>query len=51
LTGKSAVVDRLIGDLQIDSSDAKKYLDWSAPYTVEQGIKATVDDFLNKSAR
>jgi UDP-glucose 4-epimerase len=51
LTGKSAVVDRLIGDLQVDSSDAKKYLDWSAPYTVEQGIKATVDDFLNKSAR
>jgi UDP-glucose 4-epimerase len=51
LTGKSASVDRLIGDLQVDSSDAKKYLDWSAPYTVEQGIKATVDDFLNKSAR
>jgi UDP-glucose 4-epimerase len=51
LTGKSAVVDRLIGDLQVDSSDAKKYLDWSAPYSVEQGIKATVDDFLNKSAR
>jgi UDP-glucose 4-epimerase len=51
LTGKTAIVDRLIGDLQVDSSDAKKYLDWSAPYTVEQGIKATVDDFFNKSAR
>jgi UDP-glucose 4-epimerase len=51
LTGKTAVVDRLIGDLQVDSSDAKKYLDWSAPYTVGQGIKATVDVFLNKSAR
>jgi nucleoside-diphosphate-sugar epimerase len=51
LIGKTAVVDRLIGDLQVDSSDAKKYLDWSAPYTVEQGIKATVDEFLNKSAR
>jgi UDP-glucose 4-epimerase len=49
MTGKTAVIDRLIGDLQVDSSDAKKYLDWSAPYTVEQGIKATVDDFLNKS--
>ncbi|MFT4906434.1 MAG: UDP-glucose 4-epimerase [Oleispira sp.] len=48
LTGKAAVVDRLVGNLQVDSSDAKKYLDWSAPYTVEQGIKATVDDFLNK---
>lgn len=51
LFGKTAVVDRLIGNLQVDSSDAKKYLDWSAPFTAEQGIKATVDDFLNKSAR
>jgi UDP-glucose 4-epimerase len=48
LTGKADVVDRLIGNLQVDSSDAKKHLDWSAPYTVKQGIKATVDDFLNK---
>lgn len=45
---KTAVVDRLIGNLQVDSSDAKEYLGWSAPYTVEQGIKATVDDFLKK---
>jgi UDP-glucose 4-epimerase len=51
LTGKIAVVDRLIGDLQVYSSDAKKILDWSAHFTVEQGIKATVDDFLNKLSR
>ena len=45
---RSTVVDRLIGNLQVDNSDAKVYLGWSAPYTVEQGIKATVDDFLKK---
>ena len=49
LFGKSTIVDRLIGNLQVDSDDAKKYLNWSAPYTVEQGIKATVDDFLKNS--
>ena len=48
LSGKTAVVDRLVGNLQVDCSDAKKCLGWSAPYTVEQGIKATVDDFLIK---
>jgi UDP-glucose 4-epimerase len=48
LSGKSELVDRLIGNLQVDSSDAKKYLNWTAPYSVEQGIKATVDDFLKK---
>jgi UDP-glucose 4-epimerase len=46
LIGKSAVVDRLIGDLQVDSSDTQTHLDWTPPYSVEQGIQATVDDFL-----
>jgi UDP-glucose 4-epimerase len=46
LFGKSAIVERLIGNLQVDSSDAKALLNWQPPYTVEQGIKATVDDFL-----
>ncbi len=49
ITGKAVVVDRLIGNLQIDSCDAKKYLNWVPPYTVEQGIKATVDDFLENT--
>jgi len=44
--GKPEVVDRLIGNLQVDSSDAKKYLGWSAPYTLKQGIQSTVDDFM-----
>lgn len=48
LFGKSELVDRLIGNLQVDSSDITKYLNWTAPYSVEQGIKATVDDFFKK---
>lgn len=49
LSGKSEVVDRLTGNLQVDSSDAYKYLGWVAPCSVEQGIKATVEDFLKNN--
>lgn len=49
LLSKSDLVDRLIGNLQVDSSDANKYLDWTAPYSVEKGIKSTVDDFLRNN--
>jgi UDP-glucose 4-epimerase len=48
---KKDVVDRLVGDLQVDTNKASELLDWQPPYTVEQGIKATVDDFLNKASR
>lgn len=51
VTGKTAIIDRIIGNLQVDSNDAKVLLSWLPPYTVEQGIKATVGDFLDKSAR
>jgi|TARA_B110000211_G_C14093313_1_gene560835 nucleoside-diphosphate-sugar epimerase len=43
---KQDVVDRLVGDLQVDTSKAMSLLDWKPPYTVEQGIQATVDSFL-----
>ena len=48
LTGKRGVVDRLVGDLQVDSSKARSLLGWIPPYTVEQGIAATVADFMSK---
>jgi nucleoside-diphosphate-sugar epimerase len=51
LMGKQEVVNRLIGNLKVDSSDAKKYLNWTAPHSVEVGIKATVDDFLENQRR
>lgn len=43
---KQDVVDRLVGDLQVDSSKARSLLDWKPPYSVEQGIQSTVDSFL-----
>jgi len=48
LTGKRGVVDRLVGDLQVDSSKVRTLLGWVPPYTVEQGIAATVADFMSK---
>ena len=48
LTGKSAVIDRLIGDLQVDSRKARELLDWTPPYNVKQGIADTVADFNDR---
>lgn len=45
LTGKSAVVDRLVGSLQVDITDTCKTLNWTPPYTVGDGFKETVKDF------
>lgn len=48
LTGKRGVVDRLVGDLQVDSTKARTLLEWEPPFTVSQGIEATVADFMSK---
>jgi UDP-glucose 4-epimerase len=48
LTGKRDVIDRMVGDLQVNSSKARTLLDWVPPYTVEEGITATVTDFMNR---
>lgn len=48
LTGKQAVVDRLVGDLQVDSSKARTLLSWQPPYTFEEGIAATVKHFQSQ---
>ena len=46
ILGKKDVVDRLVGDLQVNPNKAMTLLDWEPPYTAEQGIQATVDSFL-----
>lgn len=48
LTGRRGVVDRLVGDLQVDSTKARKLLEWEPPFTVSQGIEVTVADFMSK---
>lgn len=42
LLGKKAVADRLCLSLQVDITKAKTLLGWTPPYTVEQGLAATV---------
>lgn len=49
LTGKMALVDRLVGDLQVDSRKARERLNWTPPYRFEEGIKATVAEFINRN--
>ena len=46
IAGKPEVVDRLVGDLQTDSSKARKLLNWVPPFTVQQGIDATIASYL-----
>jgi nucleoside-diphosphate-sugar epimerase len=45
--GKSAQVDRLFGSLQIDSLAIREELDWTPPYTLQQGLQATADWYRN----
>jgi UDP-glucose 4-epimerase len=40
--GKSSLAQRLLGDLQIDSSKARTLLGWQPPFTVAQGLAASV---------
>ncbi len=43
VAGKSAQVDRLFGSLRIDSRKIRAELGWTAPYTLQQGLRATAD--------
>ena len=42
LTGQGPAVDRLIGSLTVDIGKIKNELGWTAPFTLEEGIKNTV---------
>lgn len=43
LIGKSAMVEQLVGNLQVDSSNIKEVLDWTPPLTMKQAM-ATIRD-------
>lgn len=38
LLGKSAMVEQLVGNLEVDSSNLKDVLDWTPPYTMEESM-------------
>ncbi|MEQ1591154.1 MAG: SDR family oxidoreductase [Thiobacillaceae bacterium] len=44
LLGKQAAVERLTGSLFVDSSAIRSRLGWVPPYTMQQGLDATVAD-------
>jgi nucleoside-diphosphate-sugar epimerase len=41
VAGKQAMIDRLLGSLQVDSSKIRNELDWYSPYSVGQGCSET----------
>jgi nucleoside-diphosphate-sugar epimerase len=43
LTRREEVILRVTGSLEVDSSQIRRLLDWAPPYTMEQGIRETVD--------
>lgn len=38
LLGKTSLVEQLIGNLEVDSTNLKKVLDWTPPYTMEESM-------------
>jgi nucleoside-diphosphate-sugar epimerase len=48
LIGREDIIRRLIGNLQIDISRTKSMLDWTPPLSATDGLRKTVNWFLNK---
>lgn len=46
---KQEIFIRLFGNLQVDISYTMETLEWKPPFTVEEGLKHTMQDFLNRS--
>ncbi len=43
ISGKKSVADRLCQSLQVNINKAKRLLEWTPPFTVEQGLQATAN--------
>lgn len=48
LLGRRAAVDRLLGSLAVDSSKIARDLNWSPPFTMQQGLAATAKWYLEQ---
>jgi len=46
LTGTTAQIERLLGSLQVDNHKMRSELGWVAPYSLQQGLQVTAEDFL-----
>jgi len=47
VTGKSDIVERLYGSLQVDISKTKELLDWEPSVSVKEGFALTAEHYLN----
>lgn len=47
LLGKKNLSERLLNDLQVDTSKAKKLLGWKPVISFEEGIKQTVNEYVS----
>lgn len=48
LIGKSTMIEQLIGNLEVDSSNIKDVLGWTPPFTMEQAMTTLHDSGVNK---
>jgi nucleoside-diphosphate-sugar epimerase len=46
--GKSAVIERIVGSLQIDISDFQKKLNWTPPFTMKEGLEQTASWYKSR---
>ena len=49
--GKGETIDRLAGSLRVDSSKIRTTLNWKPPFSVNQGLKNTVDWFCENQSK
>jgi nucleoside-diphosphate-sugar epimerase len=49
--GKQAVIDRLLGSLQVNSSKITRELDWQSPFPVDRGLAETVAWYCARATR
>lgn len=50
LIGKSEVVNRLIGSLTVDSSSIRRELQWTPPFSMQEGLMKTGEGFKRQIA-
>jgi len=50
LIGKERLLDQLWGSLRVDSSKARQKLKWQPPFSVDEGLKQSLSQPLNRSA-
>ena len=50
LTGKADAITRLVGSLNVDSRAIREHLEWRPPFSLRDGLAATVADFMESRA-